>query len=232
MSNTQFIEPTNPNPNQTHLRGGDRGINEPNQDADISAVDLGHPGAPNLFRERSRPVSPAYETPPEPDPHSAGPAMFNLVQETRRALDVQSQLIIKAIPLLNNRTVTERVAGQTDANGNLDIPLYRVPQGFQFYTQRITVEDSTHTPGAPFSAAGAWLGIIVGDKFQPGSLKDMAPNPGNAGATPLIPFIFSDGNEEQALFRGGEIISLHVVGTVTLATVDIFATIQGKLFPL
>lgn len=232
MSNTQFLNPTNPNPNQTHLVDPVTGVREPNQDADVNAVDLAHPGAPNDFRNRAVPVGGISHPAPEPGSESAGPAMFNLVQETARSILVQNDLIQKAIPLLNSRTVTERVAVQTDANGNADVILYRVPQGFQFYSQRITVEDGTHTPGAPFSAAGAWLGIIVGDKFQPGSLKDFAPNPGNAGATPLIPFLFSDGNEEQALFRGGEQISLHVVGTVTLANVDIFATIQGRLFPL
>lgn len=233
MREPQFVQPTNPNPNATpNIRQPMRGVQEPNQDVDNDDANLAHPSASILFRDQNVPIPPHYEMPPEPGVESAGPALVNLVAKTHHAIDVQSRLILKAIPLLNSRTIIERVAGTTDANGNLDVILFRVPQGFQFFSQRIIVEDATHTPGAPFSAAGAWLGIISGDRFQPGSLKDMVPNPGNAGATPLIPAIFSDGNEEQALWRGGEQIGLHVVGTATLANVDIFATIQGKLFEL
>lgn len=184
------------------------------------------------FREINEEVVTPSRPAPEPGAESVGPALFNLVEENVRALAVQSQLILKAIPLLNNRIIVEKHAGQTDATGNVDIPLYRVPQGFQFFTTRVTFEDATHTPGAPFSAAGAWVALIAGDKFAPGSLRDMAPNPGNAGATPLIPGIFSDGSSEASIFRGGEIITLHVVGTATLANLDIFATLQGQISPV
>ncbi|MFI5420303.1 MAG: hypothetical protein ACHQ1H_04995 [Nitrososphaerales archaeon] len=191
---------------------------------------LHHPA--DGFRTESREIITPSRSAPEPGSESAGPALFNLIQENQHALAVQSALILKAIPLLNNRIIIEKHAGQTDANGNLDIKLYQVPQGFQFITTRVTFEDATHTPGAPFSAAGAWVALISGDKFQPGSLRDMVPNPGNAGATPIIPGIFSDGSSEASIFRGGEIISIHIVGTAALANVDIFVSLQGQTIPI
>jgi hypothetical protein len=184
------------------------------------------------FRDQNHRVNTPSKMAPEPGAESVGPAMIHLVEENLRALAVQSQLILKAIPLLNNRVIVEKHAGQTDGAGNLDLVLYRVPQGYQFLTTRVTFETPGNTPGAPFTAAGAWVGLITGDRFQPGSLRDMAPNPGNAGATPLIPGIFSDGSSEASIFRGGEIITLHVVGTATLANVDIFASLQGQLIPI
>lgn len=167
-----------------------------------------------------------------PGEEAIGPLMFNLVEESRRAREVHDKLLQAAIPLLDQRIIVERHAGNTDANGNLDLPLYRVPQGYQLVVTRCIIEDATHTPGAPFSAAGAWIALIDGDRFQPGSVKDFLPNPGNAAAVPLIPGLFSDGNTEAAVFRGGQIVSLHVVGTVTLANVDIFCTLQGHEIPL
>lgn len=184
------------------------------------------------FRLQDKEVITPSRPAPEPGAESVGPAMIHLVEETRRAMAVQSQLILKAVPLLNNRMIVEKHAGQTDAAGNLDLVLYRVPQGYQFLTTRVTIEDATHTPGAPFSAAGAWIALISGDKFAAGSMRDMAPNPGNAGASPIIPFIFSDGSSEASIFRGGEIISLHVVGTATLANTDIFVSLQGQTIPI
>ncbi|MFI5419572.1 MAG: hypothetical protein ACHQ1H_01250 [Nitrososphaerales archaeon] len=187
---------------------------------------------PNRYREQNSEVATPSRSAPEPGIESVGPAMIHLVEETHRAMAVQSQLILKAIPLLNNRLIVEKHAGQTDGAGNLDLVLYRVPQGFQFVTTRVTIEDATHNAGTPFSAAGAWIALISGDKFAAGSMRDMAPNPGNAGASPIIPFIFSDGSSEASIFRGGETVSLHVVGTATLANVDIFASLQGQLIPI
>ncbi len=208
------------------------GLRDPNVNPEIAGVDLAHPGAPDEFRDQNRPVAPAYERAPEPGPEVAGPAMFNLVQETRRALDVQSRLIVRAIPLLNNRIIVERHSVETDANGNADLVLYRVPQGMQFVVTRLIVENATNNAGTPFSAAGAWIALILGDRYQPGSIRDFAPNPANAGATPLLPWVFSDGNEEASVFRGGETVGLHIVGTATLANQDIWATLQGHEFPV
>lgn len=187
---------------------------------------------PSGFRGRNEQVLTPSPRAPEPGAESAGPAFIRMVEDNRLALQVQSNLILKAIPLLNRRIIVEKHAGQTDASGNLDLVLYRVPQGFQFITTRVTFEDATHNAGTPFSAAGAWVALISGDKFQPGSMRDQAPNPGNAGATPIIPGIFSDGSNEAAVFRGGEIVTLHVVGTAALANVDIFASLQGEIVPV
>lgn len=224
-------QPVNPNPDLPHLPHRLVGIQEPNQNPDVAAVDLAHPGSPEQFRDRNRPVSPQYDRPGYPGDESAGPAMFNLVQETVRALDIQSQLIAKAVPLLTNRIIVEKHAVQTDANGNGDIKLYQVPQGYQFVLTRCVVEDAAHFAGTPFSVAGAWHAIIEGDRYQPGSIRDFAPNP-PASNVPCIPWIYSDGNEESAVFRGGQIVSLHLALTATGANLDIWVSLQGHEFPV
>lgn len=183
------------------------------------------------FRERSREVNVQSVGHPTPGMEVVGPTMFNLVQETRRAIDIQSRLLQAAIPLLDNRRITDYATGQTDANGNLDLPMYRVPAGMQFVMTRLNVEDGTHTPGAGFTAAGCWIAVIRGDKFSPGSMVDFLPNPPNNNGI-IIPALFSDGNSEAAVYKGGEVITLHVVGTVTLANTDIWARFQGELTQL
>jgi hypothetical protein len=230
MSNQPFVG--NPeSPRKVHFPPNRSGISEPNQGPDVSGTSLAHPGAPSHFEDRNRDIAPAYYPAPEPGPEVAGPAMFNLVQETVRALDVQSQLIVRAIPLLTNRIVIEKHAVQTDANGNADVKLYQVPQGMQFVMTRCVVEDAAHFAGTPFSVAGGWHAIIEGDRYQPGSIRDFAPNP-PASNVPFIPWIYSDGNEESAVFRGGQIIGFHIVGTGTLANVDLWISLQGHESPI
>lgn len=223
--------PINPNPDLPHLPHRLVGIREPNQDPDVNAVDLAHPGAPNDFRNKDVPVAPHFDEVPEPGRESVGPAMFNLVQETVRALDIQSQLITKAIPLLTNRIIIEKHAVNLDANGNADYKLYQVQQGYQFIMTRCIVEDAAHNPGTPFSVAAAWHAIIEGDKYQPGSIRDFAPNP-PASNVPLLPWIYSDGNEESAVFRGGQIVGIHLALTAGMANADIWVSLQGHLSPV
>lgn len=180
------------------------------------------------YRDADRQIPARVGTPPEPGNESAGPAMFNLVQETKRALEVQSALLRAAIPLLDTRIVVDYATGQADASGNLALKIYQVPQGYQFITTRVNIENGIATPGAPFTAAGAWMGLMRGDSFRPGSLIDFVPNPPGAGGV-VLPAIFSDGSSEAGVFRGGEIIGLNFVGTATAANMDIWVRIQGIL---
>lgn len=227
MNNQLF----NPNPDLPRLPHRLAGVKDPNQDPDVNAVDLAHPGAPSEFRDRTHPVNPKYDRPQYPGSESAGPAMFNLVEETARAIDIQSRLIAKAIPLLTHRIIVEKHSVQTDANGNADLVLYRVQQGMQFVMTRCVVEDAAHNAGTPFAVAAAWHAIIEGDKYQPGSIRDFAPNP-PASNIPCIPWVYSDGNEESAVFRGGQIVSLHLALTNTFGAADIWVSLQGHEFPV
>lgn len=183
------------------------------------------------FRDKDRTVPARVSRPPEPGSESAGPSLFNLVQETRKALEVQGELLKNAIGLLDKRIVVDYATGQTDANGNLDLKIYTVPMGMQFLIDRVNIEDGTHTPGNGFTAAGCWLALMRGDKWQPGSIIDFLPNPPNANGV-ILPALFSDGPGEAGIFRGGEIIGLHIVGTVTLANTDIWVRIQGMIEPV
>lgn len=176
------------------------------------------------FRNENVQVPADSKTPPYPGSESAGPALYDLINRTTRALEIQTRLIHEAIPLLNSRHVVTYAAGQTDGSGNLDLVLYRVPQGMQFVCTRVNVEDGTHTPGNPFTSATGWIALIRGDKWQPGSIIDMWPNP-PAGNANFIPILFSDGNMEAGLFRGGETIGLHIASGPP--TTDILVRVQG-----
>lgn len=178
------------------------------------------------FRDENRQVPARVGTPPEPGSESAGPSMFHLVQETRRSLEVQNHLLKAAIPLMDQRIVVDYATGQTDGSGNLDLKIYQVPQGYQFITTRVNIEDGTHTPGNGFTAANCWMALIRGDKWQPGSIIDFVPNPPNAAGV-ILPAQFSDGASEAGVFRGGEIIGLHI--SAGPATTDIWVRIQGQL---
>ena len=183
------------------------------------------------FRDETRDVGSKVLTPPEPGIESAGPSLFHLVQRTHRSIEVQNELLKNAIPLLNKRTIVEYGTGTTDASGNADIVIYQVPAGMQLKITRVNIEDATHTPATPFTNAAGWLALIRGQKFAVGCILDFLPNPGVASGA-IIPGIMSDGSDESALLRGGEFITLHVVGTAALANTDIWVRLQGHEEPV
>jgi hypothetical protein len=99
----------------------------------------------------------------------------------------------------------------------------------QFVSTRVNIEDGTHTPGAGFTAAGCWIALIRGDKWQPGSILDFLPNPpANNGV--ILPCEFSDGPSEAGILRGGEVFSIHIAsGPVST---DIWVRLQGYEEPV
>lgn len=184
-------------------------------------------------QERYRRENVEIETPspraPEPGAESVGPAIINLVQETMKAHMVQNELILDSLKHLRERPVSEGVSGQTDASGNLDLRLYVVPMGYIFYPTRVNIEGGAFTPASPFAAAAAWLALIRGQAFAPGSILDFGP--ASVGGT-IIPSIFSTSRNHAPMLRGGEILTLHIVGGAGLASTSIWARCQGWQEPL
>ncbi len=180
-------------------------------------------------RVETRTVAPTIGRPGNPGEESVGPSLFALVQRTSRAIEVQAELLRHAIPLLDQRTIVERSSGNTDANGNLDLQLYTVPQGYELTMTRLNLEAGTFTPAVPFANAAAWLAIIQGVQFGLGSILDFGP--GSVGGT-IFPSIFVDSDSEAIKVRGGQILTLHVVGTAALANTAVVARLQGQLGPI
>lgn len=180
----------------------------------------------STFRDADRQVIPAVERPPVPGEESVGPALYDLVRETRRAYEANSELLREAIHAGHKRNVIEATSGETDANGNLDLRLFQVPQGHHFTVTRVNVEAGLFTPASPFSAATAWIALIRGALFAQGSILDFGP-PASGGV--ILPSIFSTSDSHAPALNGGEILSLHIVGSITLANTGIWARCQGIL---
>jgi hypothetical protein len=188
-----------------------------------------HDTRDSTFRTETVDVPFQSKFPPHPGEESVGPNMYDLVIRTNRSIEVQNELLRSAIPMLNKRVVINYATGTTDGSGNLDLIMYRVPQGFQFITIRVVVEDATHSPGNPFTGAAAWIALIKGDKYAQGSIVDFLPNPPNANGV-ILPALFSDGVTEGPVFRGGESASIHI--NAGPPTTDIWARFQGFEVPL
>jgi len=186
-------------------------------------------GDRSQFRNEDTQVDPKVLTPPYPGSESVGPALYDLVMRTNRALDVQGELLHEAIIAGKRRKVIENVTGETDGSGNLDLKIFQVPQGYNFTATRVNVEAAGFTPASPFSNAAAWIALIRGTSFTVGSLLDFGPaTPGSA----IIPSIFSTSDNHAPTLNGGEILTLHIVGAAGLANQDIWCRCQGWLVPL
>ena len=181
------------------------------------------------FREESREVAPTPSPRPNPGEESIGPALFDLLVRTHRSIDVQAELLKAAIPLLNRRTIVEIVNGNTDASGNMDLVLYRVPQGMQFIVTRVNIENGGNSPASPYTNAAGWIGLMRADKFVKGTLVDFLPNPPVSNGA-ILPASITDGATEAGLFRGGEIIGLHI--DTGPANNDIWVRLQGIQEPV
>lgn len=126
----------------------------------------------------------------------------------------------------------QQVSANTDGSGNLDLLIFQVPMGYELTVTRVNLEaingstGASFTPAAPFSAATAWLALYRGERFQFGSVLDFGPP--SAGGT-IFPSVFTDSDTQAIRLRGGEFLSLHVVGSGTLANAPVAARMQGLL---
>lgn len=93
----------------------------------------------------------------------------------------------------------------TDASGDFDGELYRVPQGSRVLVHRLSLWDPTVTPAAPNSTG--WLAVYRNG--AEGAPIEFAPEPGSTNVLPVLFTATSDG----PVLRGGELLWLHVVGT-------------------
>lgn len=128
----------------------------------------------------------------------------------------------------------QAVTSAADTNGNLDMPIYQVPGGYELVVTRVNIEASTpagvaYTPAAPFSAATAWAAIYRGLRFGNGAILDFAP-PSSGGT--IFPGIWTDSATQAIRLRGGEWLSLHVVGSATFASNLVWVRMQGTITEL
>lgn len=189
-----------------------------------------HKEPPETFREETREVPMTLGKPlPNPGEESVGPGLFDLVVRTHRSIEVQSELLRAAMPLLNKRIVVESSTGQTDGSGNVVIPLYRVPQGMQLVITRVNFDDGVSTPAVPFTFATGFVELITAEAYAPGTIVDFLPNPPVASG-PIFPGQFTDGSDEASVIRGGQVISLNVFhGPINR---DIWCRLQGFEEPI
>jgi len=178
------------------------------------------------YREENKEILTPSPPAPPPGEESVGPALINLVQETRRAREVQHELFTDFLRKIHKREVYEQVSGTTDASGNLDLPLFQCPQGYNFAATRVNIEGGAFTPASGFSNANAWLALIRGLKFGVGSILDFGPA---AAGGVIIPSIFSTSDSHAPRISGGEWITLHIVGTAGFANTSVWVRTQGRL---
>ena len=161
---------------------------------------------------------------PPPGEESVGPTMYDFVVELRRSQEVSHFLMEQATNLLKRRSIVEKSFGNTSAAGLLQLPIYQVPNGYQFYLTRWNVEAVGYSPGAPYINAVGQISIFNGVEFGDGAMVDFLPNPPAANGA-ILPASSTDGLPSAPLFRGGETVSLRLVAGP--ATTKISVRIQG-----
>lgn len=167
--------------------------------------------------------------PPYPGSESAGPALFDLIRETRRAAEVSRFLVQEASSLLARRRVVEKGQANADAAGNLDVVMYSVPAGFELEVSRVVVESANSSPAGGYTNAAAWIAVIQGDRFALGSILDFLPNLPTAAGGFILPAQFGSFNDEVGYVRGPNTVGLHITGGAPLANVMISFRLQGRL---
>lgn len=161
---------------------------------------------------------------PPPGEESVGPTMFDFVVELRRSQEVSHFLMEQATNLLKRRSIVEKAVGNTSAAGLLNLPIYLVPNGYQFYLTRWNVEAEGFSPGAPYSNAVGQISIFSGQEFGVGAMLDFLPNPPAANGA-ILPASSTDGLPSAPLFRGGETVSLRLVAGPVSTKINV--RIQG-----
>lgn len=113
-----------------------------------------------------------------------------------------------------------------DASGNLILPdIYTVPAGMAFRLTRLYVADDAHTFANPFSATGAALMVL-----QDGSVVDGQPLTGSGGG--YLPAVYTEGLTSALYYTNGQKVGVQLVGTATLANVNVTVRMQGELIDL
>lgn len=130
--------------------------------------------------------------------------------------------------VVNSQKVTTYIVssknGSTDANGNLDLPIFNNTSGKHVVIGRVLLWADGYTPAAPFS--GGWLALYSGQGFSPSDIFDMLPQ--NSGGQ-LLPNVASYSGHNALRLRMNESLSLHI--TSGPVSTNITGTVFGFLEP-
>ena len=99
--------------------------------------------------------------------------------------------------------------------------IFTVPQGMDFALHRVIIDDDTHTPGNPFTAAGAYMDIL-----RRGVREDFLALTAAAGGFPVVK---TWSMVEAIRFRNGETVQVQFVAGPANGTV--LVRMQGTLQP-
>lgn len=100
-------------------------------------------------------------TPPAPGEESAGPPLTEMVALLGRTVAGLDALYRQARQEAVKREYHGVASGQTDANGDLAVRLYEVPQGATGKLLYATFDLAGVTPASPMTAATLWHGIYA-----------------------------------------------------------------------
>jgi len=136
----------------------------------------------------------------------AGPAMVELVTIMARTASIMHSLEQRAKAEARQRLYAGRAAGQTDANGDVAIPLFEVPQGATGYLMRCAIDFAGVTPAGPLTNANLWHAIYEGGPpgsgmtaaqvVAVGNLLDAQPQSPTVDA--VLPYVYAYGDRYAA----------------------------------
>lgn len=153
-------------------------------------------------REAEHEVPGRVRRPPAPGEISAGPALTELVVETRRAAVAIEQLTRAARAEAHVREYQLRGSFNTDANGDGGARLFEVPQGATGYLVWLALDQVGVSPAGPDTSADLWHALYSGAGASAaaviavGNLLDCQPLTPAADAQ--IPYVYSYGSRESA----------------------------------
>jgi len=172
-------------------------------------------------------TSPEYDVPasvrvpPAPGEESAGPALTDLVRETRRAATALEALYRQARYEAGERLYPVMVPFATDGNGDAAIKVFEVPQGATGYLMQLALDQAGVTPAAPNTSASLWHAIYAGPQGTltqaqvraVGALLDCSPLTPAADAQ--IPYVYTYGDRYGAPALVGPGVFWFVVDAAT-----------------
>lgn len=151
------------------------------------------------------------QTPPPPGAASAGPALSEMVAELSRTRQALEQLTREARREAQERLHAGTVGGGTDANGDLALKIFEVPQGATGYLTLLAVDEAGVTAAVPDTSALLWHAIYAGSPGSPtaaqvarvGNMLDCLPQaPGTDAQIPFV-YVYADRYASPALVGPG-----------------------------
>ena len=156
------------------------------------------------------------------------------IPETNPAELLPAEMAARALAMIA-RTQPDvrdlRGMAQTDASGNVSVPVERVTAGYELHLKWLIVTDDTHTFGSTYSAGTDWIGVYVCEseqspEFTIDNLLDGGPT--SAGG-PILPIVFEYTHGAERVVRGPGILVVRIVGDSGIASKRISVRGQGEL---